>query len=92
MVGMIDFDCDFAPACLNAALFGAQAMGDQNINEGNKTLQNHHSARSTTADPVQSYATGPIVEIACVPPVCLSNQTVGIFVWVHQSDSKAALA
>ena len=46
--GPVDFDFDFAPACPKAALFGAQAMWDQNVSEWSKTLQNHHSTASTT--------------------------------------------
>ena len=64
---------DFAPACPKAALFGAQAMWDQNVSEWSKTLQNHHSTASTTPDPGQGYTTGPTVEIACVPQACWSK-------------------
>ena len=40
-------DFDFAPACPKAALVGAPAMCDQNINEWSKTLQNHPSTASS---------------------------------------------
>ena len=65
-----DFDFDFTPACPKAALFGAQAMWDQNVSEWSKTLQNHHSTASTTPDPGQGYTTGPTVEIAWMPQAC----------------------
>ena len=54
-------DFDFAPACPKAAPFGAEAVWDQNIIEWNKTLQNHHSTASRTADPVRAFANHPIV-------------------------------
>ena len=49
---------------------GAQAMRDQNVSEWSKTLQNHHATASTPPDPGQGHATGPIVEIACMPQAC----------------------
>ena len=82
-----NFYCDFAPLW---ALFGAQAMWNQNISEWNKIWQNQHSTASTTPDPAQGFTNGPIDEITCVPRVCLSNHAEGTP--VHQSDSKATLA
>ena len=43
---------------------GRRQCETNNINKWNKTLQNHHSTASTTPDPAQGYASGPIVEIA----------------------------
>ena len=70
---------------------GRRQCETKEINEQNKTVQNHHSTASIAADPVRAFANHPIVEIACTRPICLSSHAVGTQVFVHHSDSRVAL-
>ena len=56
---------------------GRRQCETKEINEQNKTVQNHHSTASIAADPVRAFANHPIVEIACTRPICLSSHAVG---------------
>ena len=45
---------------------GRRQCETNKISACSKTLQNHHSTASTTADPVRAFANHPIVEISCM--------------------------
>ena len=76
-------------SCLHSCV--CPCMCETGFSSRTRTFTNSLTATST-ADPVRAFAIYLVLEIACMPPICLSNHAVGTSVFAHHWDSRATPA